>query len=106
VLVNELTESAPEDLALSLRELGHVQIIGQPTRGGLTEFSIIPLADDYSMTVPTGAIRGPISGTTPGSYAIMPDTIVANPSIEDLKAGRDAQLDTARAAIGRAITRR
>ncbi|MEO7599047.1 MAG: S41 family peptidase [Opitutus sp.] len=103
VLVNQQTESAPEALALSLRELGHIQIIGQPTAGGLTEFSMIPLADGYSMTIPTGAVRGPVSGTTPSSYAVIPDTIVANPSIEDLMAGRDPQLDAARAAIERAI---
>ncbi|MEO7414928.1 MAG: S41 family peptidase [Opitutaceae bacterium] len=105
VLVNQKTESAPEGLALSLRELGHVQIIGQPTAGGLTEFSAIPLADGYSMTTPTGAVRGPISRATPPSYAVIPNLVVPNPSIEDLLAGKDAQLDAARAAIERAVTR-
>jgi C-terminal processing protease CtpA/Prc len=105
VLVNEKTESAPEALALSMRELGHALILGQPTAGGLTEFSRIPLAEGYAMTIPTGAVRGPITGTTPPSYTVKPDTSIANPSIEDLLAGRDGQLDAARAVIERAMAK-
>ncbi|HEX2851803.1 MAG TPA: S41 family peptidase [Opitutaceae bacterium] len=104
VLVNQHTVSAPEGLALALRELTHATIIGQTTRGGLTEFSGVPLAPGYTMTIPTGAVRGPLTGTTPHGYAIVPDLVVANPGIDDLLRGRDGQLDAARAALPRIST--
>jgi carboxyl-terminal processing protease len=99
VLINQHTVSAPEALALALRELAHAKIIGQTSRGGLTEFSVVPLADGYGMTIPTGAVRGPMTGVTPRDYAIKPDLQVANPTIDDLLHGRDRQLEAARAAL-------
>jgi C-terminal processing protease CtpA/Prc len=101
VLVNQQTVSAPEALALSLRELAHARIIGQRSAGGLTEFSIVPLAAGYGMTIPTGLVLGPVSGATPPPYAVKPDVEVANPGIDDLLHGRDGQLDAARGAFSR-----
>jgi C-terminal processing protease CtpA/Prc len=103
VLVNQLTVSAPEALALALRELTHAMIVGQTSRGGLTEFSAFPLADGYGMMIPTGAVRGPVTGATPQDYAIKPDLEVANPSLDDLLHGRDGQLQAARATLPRGL---
>lgn len=105
LLVNQQTVSAPEALALALRELAHATIIGQTSRGGLTEFSIVPLADGYGLTIPTGAVRGPVTGATPRDYAIKPDLEVANPTIDELLHHQDRQLEAARAALRRASSR-
>jgi C-terminal processing protease CtpA/Prc len=101
ILVNQNTVSAPEALALALRELTHAKIIGQTSRGGLTEFSILPLAAGYGITIPTGVVLGPVTGAVPPTYALKPDLEIANPSTDDLQHGRDSQLDAARAAIPR-----
>ena len=99
LLVNQQTISAPEALALTLRELAHTKIIGQKTAGALTEMSFTPLAEGYAMTIPTGVVLGPISGKDQPDHAIQPDIKVPNPSLDDLLHCRDPQLDAARAAL-------
>lgn len=99
VLVNELTVSSGEALALTLRELGHAKIIGRTSAGGLTEMSFVPLAEGYSMTIPTGVVLGPVTGEVPSGFAIKPDLDLANPSIDELLRGHDGQLAAARALV-------
>jgi C-terminal processing protease CtpA/Prc len=101
VLVNEQTVSAGEALALALRELGSIPIVGQTTAGGLTEMDFVPLAPGYSMTIPTGLVLGPVTRKDQPGHAVKPDVEIANPTIEELLAGRDRQLEAARAALAR-----
>jgi C-terminal processing protease CtpA/Prc len=95
VLVNELTISAGEDLALALRELGRAKIVGRPTGGALTEMSFKPLAEGYALAVPTAVILGPVSGRDQPGHAVVPDIDLPNASCADLMAGRDPQLEMA-----------
>jgi C-terminal processing protease CtpA/Prc len=106
VLINEETVSAPEALALSLRELAHATIIGQPSAGALTVFSFVPLADGYAMTIPTGIVLGPVTGKDQPDHSIQPDIEIPNPSIEDLLKGIDVQLDAGRDALTRNLKTR
>ena len=99
VLLNEETISAPEALALTLREQGHAKIIGQRSAGALTEFSFVPLAEGYAMTIPTGIVLGPVTGKPQPGHALQPDIEIPNPGIDDLLQGRDLQLDAAMKAI-------
>jgi C-terminal processing protease CtpA/Prc len=101
VLVNEITVSAGEALALSLRELGHTTIIGRTTGGGLTEFARQPLGEGHVLIIPTGVVLGPVSGRDQPGHAIKPDLEVPNPDVAELLAGRDRQLEAARAVISR-----
>jgi C-terminal processing protease CtpA/Prc len=95
VLVNELTVSAGEDLALALRELGRAKIVGRPTGGALTEMSFQPLAEGYALAIPTAVILGPVSGRDQPGHAVVPDVDLPNASCADLLAGRDPQLEIA-----------
>jgi len=99
VLVNELTVSAGEALALALRELGHAPIIGRTTGGGLTEFSSLPLAEGYALIYPTGMVFGPVTDALQPGYAVKPDIEVSNPDLAEFSSGRDRQLEAARAAL-------
>jgi carboxyl-terminal processing protease len=99
ILVNEQTTSAGEALALALRELAHAKIVGRTSGGGLTEMSFVPLAEGYSMSIPTGVVLGPVTGEDQPGHAIKPDVEVSNPSIDELLNGHDRQLDAARAAL-------
>jgi C-terminal processing protease CtpA/Prc len=99
ILVNEQTISAGEALALALRELAHAKIVGRTSGGGLTEMSSVPLAEGYSMTIPTGVVLGPMTGEDQPGHAIKPDVEVSNPSMDELLNGRDRQLDVARTAL-------
>jgi C-terminal processing protease CtpA/Prc len=101
VLINEITVSAGEALALSLRELGHATIIGRTTGGGLTEFARQPLGEGYVLITPTGVVLGPVSGRVQPGHAIKPDLEVPNPDVAELLAGRDRQLEAARAVFSR-----
>jgi carboxyl-terminal processing protease len=101
ILVNELTISAGEALALSLRELCHARIIGHTTGGGLTEFTPIPLAEGYALTIPTGVVLGPITARDQPDHAVKPDLEIASPTVDELVSGRDRQLDAALAELTR-----
>jgi C-terminal processing protease CtpA/Prc len=101
VLVNELTVSAGEALALALRELGPAMIVGRTTGGGLTEFSRLPLAEGYALIYPTGMVFGPVTDALQPGYAVKPDVEVPNPDRAELSSGRDRQLETARALLSR-----
>jgi C-terminal processing protease CtpA/Prc len=106
VLVNEQTVSAGEALALSLRELAHCVIVGQTTAGGLTEFSPVRLSSEHALIIPTGVVLGPVSRTDQPGHAVRPDIESPNAGIAELVAGRDPQLQAARAAIEEAVGRR
>lgn len=99
ILQNRCTTSAGESFALALRELGQATVVGETSGGGLTEFNFIPLADGAGVIVPQGIVLGPVSGRCPPGYAVQPDLEIANPTIEELIAGRDRQLDAARAVL-------
>jgi len=105
VLVNEMTVSAGEALALALREMGGVPIIGQTTGGGLTEMDFVPLAPGYAMNIPTGVVVGPITGKVQPGHAVHPDVEIPNSTLDDLLHGRDAQLDAACSVIRKSKSR-
>jgi C-terminal processing protease CtpA/Prc len=94
-LVNENTVSAGEFLVLALRELGGAKVVGRMSRGGLTRFSAVSLAEGYVMTIPTEGVLGPVSGLEQPGRAIKPDFDISNPTSEELRRGRDRQLDLA-----------
>lgn len=99
VLQNSCTTSAGEAFALALRELGGATVVGETSGGGLTEFNFIPLGDGAGVIVPQGVVLGPVSGQCPPGYVIQPDIRVANPTIAEISAGQDPQLDAARAVL-------
>lgn len=99
ILQNRNTTSAGEALTLALRELGHATVVGETSGGGLTEFDFVPLAEGHGVIIPRGVVLGPVSGQCPADYAIKPDVEVSNPGIDELLAGRDRQLEAARAAL-------
>lgn len=101
VLQNEQTISAGEALTLSLRELAHAKVVGRTSAGGLTEGNFVDLVEGYALMIPNGAVLGPVTGEVPPGYSVKPDIDVPNPTIEELRSGRDRQLDAARAALPR-----
>lgn len=96
VLVNEQTISAGEALALALRELAGAPVVGQASAGGLTEGEFIPLGDGHALMIPTGVVLGPVSRQDQPGHAVVPDRAVSDPTIDELRSGRDRQLDAAR----------
>jgi C-terminal processing protease CtpA/Prc len=70
-------------------------VIGVPTAGGLTVPRYVPLADGYVLMAPDRFALGPATGKRPPGLRIHPDVVVPNRSADDLREGRDAQLDCA-----------
>jgi carboxyl-terminal processing protease len=99
VLVDDQTLSSAEMITLALQDYGAARVVGVPTAGGLTVPRYVPLADGYVLMAPDRFALGPQTGKPPPNLRIHPDVVVPNRSAEDLRAGRDAQLDRAIALV-------
>jgi carboxyl-terminal processing protease len=99
VLVNELTASGAEMIALALRDHAKAKIIGRPTAGGLTLPTIEKLSSEVTLSYPLSRVGSALTKVMLDGNRLVPDLPVANPSAEDYAAGKDPQLDAALAQL-------
>jgi hypothetical protein len=96
VLVNEQTISAAEYLALGLEELAGAALVGTETAGGLNDLRFVDLGDGHRLALPGRATLGPRSLEPRPEFRLTPHLRAANPTVQELTAGRDPALETAR----------
>jgi C-terminal processing protease CtpA/Prc len=101
VLVDEMTASGGEMLALALKDHAGAKLVGRPTAGGLT----FPTIEKHK-AVPDVAVSYPLSRvgsvTTKAVFdgnRLVPDVAAANATAEDYAARKDPQLDAALATL-------
>lgn len=102
VLVNEQTHSAAEMVALALDDRRIAPIVGQPSAGALTLPHYLPMRDGHALSYSEAHALGPLSRRVLEGRRIQPLRIIANPTADDLLAGRDAQLQAALEHLTRA----
>lgn len=95
VLVNDATASASEITAGALKDYKKATIIGQKTFGKGVVQNLLKLSHDSLLKVTTARWYTP-KGSSINKTGITPDKEVIN-SFEDINAGRDPQLDAAKA---------
>jgi carboxyl-terminal processing protease len=102
VLVNSGTAAAAEEAAAVLRENGRAIVVGAKTAGSLAATRVVPISENAALQIAlaqaTTAANTVIDGTGVAIDLAAPDTRTA----DDVRAGRDAPLDAAIKAIGRA----
>lgn len=95
VLVDDQTCSAGEMISICLREHGNATLVGRATSGGMTIPRPIPLRDGFVLMIPGALAMGPVTRTPLPAHRLDVDIEVPNRTPDDLRAGRDAQLDEA-----------
>jgi carboxyl-terminal processing protease len=93
ILTNGHTGSAAEDFAIPFKTSNQATIIGTRTNGSTGQPFVIQFNDDISMRVSTRRTYYP-GGTPFEGVGVVPD-IEVEPTIADLKAGRDTVLQAA-----------
>ena len=99
VLVNESSASASEIVAGALQDHGAAQLIGKKTFGKGTVQKLVPLGNGAQLKVTVARWYTP-NGRNITSEGIEPNQVVEL-STEDVDAGRDPQMDAAKAAVVR-----
>jgi carboxyl-terminal processing protease len=95
VLIDRDTASMGEIFAIALREAGVARLIGTKTSGSVAAAQVFPLVDGSALQVTVLEIVSG-QGTRMNGIGVEPDDVV-EASDEDLRLGRDPQLE---AAIG------
>lgn len=93
VLVDTGTASMGEIFASALQEHGAAVLIGEITAGSVAAGQVYPLADGSALQVTVMEIRSG-QGRPLNGVGVAPDVVVSN-SLEELRLGRDAQLEAA-----------
>ena len=93
VLVNEMTQSAAEFMAMLIQATSHAIVIGSTTAGADGDISTIDLPGDLITRISGIGIYYP-NGNETQRVGIVPD-IEVKPTIEGIKAGRDEVLEKA-----------
>lgn len=93
ILVNEYSASASEIFAGALKDSGKAILVGTKTFGKGSVQELVPLTDDTLLKVTIARWLTP-AGTSISHNGIIPDNVVEI-SDDDMKAGKDPQLDKA-----------
>ncbi len=101
VLADDQTLSSAEMITLALRECAGVKVVGQPTAGGLNVPRQLLFENGDMLMVPERLALGARTRKSPPGMRIQPDILSPNRTVADLVAGRDPQLETARAVLDR-----
>jgi len=101
VLVDEMTASGGEMVALALRDHAAARLVGRPTAGGLTfptieKHKAVP---DVAVSYPLSRVGSAITKAVLDGNRLVPDIAAANASADDYAARRDPQLDAAVATL-------
>jgi len=96
VLVGPGTFSAAEAVAYGLQALGRATVIGEPTGGGANPSTGMDLGPWFTVIMPIGEARHPITGTNWEGVGVRPDVSV--PASQALSAA--LRLDAAAAGAG------
>ena len=88
-------------ITLALRECAGVKVVGQPTAGGLNVPRQLLFGNGDMLMVPERLALGARTRKSPPGMRIQPDILSPNRTVADLVAGRDPQLETARAVLDR-----
>lgn len=99
VLASARTYSAAEDFLVAFRGMKRGLIVGEATGGSTGQPLMFPLPGGGGARICTKADSAP-DGTEFVGVGIVPDRVV-RPTVEDVRAGRDAVLDAAVAALGK-----
>jgi len=95
VLINASSASASEITAGALRDHNAATLVGEKSFGKGSVQKLVNLSDGTMLKVTVARWYTP-SGLNISEKGITPDTVVTR-TIEDLNAGRDPQLDAAKA---------
>ncbi len=93
ILVNSGSASASEILAGALKEHGKALLVGEKTFGKGSVQELVPITDDSSLKITVARWLTP-QGTSFSAGGLAPDVTVKLTE-EDIKTGRDPQLDKA-----------
>ena len=99
VLTGPSTGSAAEIFAHVMQHHGRATVVGRPTAGAVIVSRTYPLPGGGRLQVPVQDYRG-LDGLRLEGRGVTPDHAVETPSLDDLRAGRDPDLDQALALIG------
>ena len=102
VLVDRDSASTSEVLAAALRENDRALIVGERTGGVLATALIQPLPEDAGLSVAVAEVVTAIARLKIDEAGFPVDVEAPAPSGEDLRAGRDPQIDAAVAALANA----
>jgi len=106
VLTSGATGSAAEIFAHVLQHQGRATIVGRRTAGAVIVARYFPLPGGGQLQVPVQDYRG-LDGRRLEGRGVIPDIGVPLPALDDLRHGRDLDLETALAALdGTAPSRR
>lgn len=97
VLVDSTTASASEILAGALQDYGKATVVGSQTYGKGVVQTLLNLSAGSVLKVTTASWYTP-NGNSINEVGITPDIVVEN-SFDDTNAGRDPQMDAARAEL-------
>lgn len=76
VLVGPETFSAAEALAYDLQAIGRATVIGEPTGGGANPSIAMDLGPWFTVIMPIGEARHPVTGTNWEGVGVQPDILV------------------------------
>ena len=93
ILVNEYTASASEIFAGALRDYGKALLVGEKTYGKGSVQELVPLSDDTLLKITIAHWLTP-AGVSISKNGLIPDQAVGL-NADDIKAGKDPQLDKA-----------
>ena len=93
VLIGPGSSSASEILAAAIKDHRRGKLVGRVTNGSLLSSDVFPLPDGGLVTVPTRDFRSASNRRLDG-VGVAPDVPVL-PTLEDVRAGRDATLERA-----------
>lgn len=98
VLTSAATGSAAEIFAHVLQHKGRATIVGRRTAGAVIVSRSYPLPGGGTLQVPIQDYRG-LDGRRLEGRGVLPDIGVPQPGLDDLRNGRDPDLETALAAL-------
>lgn len=99
VLVDEQTASGAEMVAFALHDDFGALLVGRPTAGGLSFPTTEKLSGDVTLSYPLSRVGSAKTKAPLAGNRLVPDIAVANPSVDEIHAGRDPQLEAALVAL-------
>jgi C-terminal processing protease CtpA/Prc len=76
VLTSNRTFSAGEAFAYALQGLKRATVVGATTRGGGNPNTLVPVRNDYLLSIPIGQSVSPVTGTSWDGVGVKPDVAV------------------------------
>lgn len=93
IIVDDDTASAAEILSTVAQESGRATLVGQPTSNGTAAAITYPIGEGYRLSITTARFYTPKG--RPYETSTQPDIVLAKPSEEDIRQGKDPWLDKA-----------